>query len=228
MSSKVYDEHYYEKMWRTESGSLRWEDPAQQYDLNLKLNNLEHFFRYKGKVLFVGTAKGFEIRMARQRGWEAFGTDFSEYAISHCDPTIKDFIQLADSRNLPFPDDSFDVVAGFNTVEHTGRGKAEEVSLALKEASRVAKDGLLFKVAIKHWAVTHYLDPALIELQPLLFWIEGVERLGKHRFFHAEIGPAPLHTWIVYYCKEKWKRTLGDSQDTRYLAQQIENAIKKV
>lgn len=226
MTSKIYDEKYFEKGWRSESGHLTYEDPTQQYDLTLKINTLNKFFPEKGTVLFVGTAKGFEVRKAREQGWEAFGTDFSEYAIKNADPTILQFLRLADTRKLPHGEDQFDVVAGFNTIEHIEGGKRDEIISGLREASRVAKAGLLFKVALDHWVVTHCYDPAYIQLQPLSFWIREVERLGKHILFHAEIGTAPLHAWLVYYEKEKWEKVFGSNRDAVFWKEKIEEAIK--
>jgi len=228
LNSKIYGADYFEKGWRSESGKLRYEDPGQQYDLTLKINILSRFFSGKGTVLFVGTAKGFEVRKAREHGWEAFGTDFSEYAIENADPTIAQHIKLADTRQLPYQADQFDVVAGFNTVEHIGGGKRDEVILGLREISRVAKQGLLLKVALRHWVVTHCYDPGYIELQPLIFWIREVERLGKHLLFHAEIGIAPLHAWLVFYHKDLWEKKCGDNQDARFWKKQIEGAFTAV
>jgi len=219
-----YGEDYYERRWR-ESGALVWEHPAQQRQLKLKMSFLERFFE-KGSVLFIGCAKGFEVRMAREMGWDAYGTDFSEYAIAHADPEVKNYVRLADTRSLPFSQDAFDVVAGFNALEHVGAGKPNELSLAFKEVSRVARSGLLFKLSCKHWVVTTCLDPALIYLQPFTFWVEGIERLNKHLFFRAEVGSAPLHAWMVFYHKKKWDVLFGDNPDAKLWRQQIESALK--
>lgn len=222
--SHIYNEKYFEKGWR-QSESLVWDHPAQQQQLKLKMSFLERFFE-KGSILFVGCAKGFEVRMARERGWDAYGTDFSDYAVQNADPKVKDYVQKADTRKLPFGDDSFDVVAGFNTIEHVGAGEPEEILVALKEVSRVAKQGLLFKLSFRHWVVVSCVDPAFIELQPFAFWIEGIERLGKHLFFHSEVGPAPLHAWMVFYSKEKWSKTFGENKDAKFWAQQIEERLR--
>jgi len=221
---EIYDERYFERGWR-ESGSLVWDHRAQQSQLKLKLNFLERFFD-KGRVLFVGCAKGFEVRMARQMGWDAYGTDFSEYAVRNVDPAVRDYVRLADTRELPFEDDSFDVVAGFNSPEHVGGGRPEELRRGLCEVSRIASRGLLFKLSLRHWAVVSCLDPGFIELQPLSFWVEGVERLGKHRFFRAEVGTAPLHAWIAFYQVRKWDEFFGDNRDARFFAFQIEGSLR--
>jgi len=222
---EIYDESYFERGWR-ESGSLVWDHPAQQSQLRLKVHFLDRFFD-KGRVLFVGCAKGFEVRMARQMGWDAYGTDFSEYALRTVDPAVGDYVRLADTRELPFEDDSFDVVAGFNTLEHVGGGKPDEIGRAFCEVSRIASKGLLFKLSLRHWAVASCIDPGFIELQPFSFWVEGIERLGKHRFFRAEVGTAPLHAWVVFYQVREWDRFFGDHQDAKFWAGQIGNAIRR-
>lgn len=219
-----YGKNYFEKDWR-DSGALVWEHPSQQRQLKLKMHFLEAYFK-RGSVLFVGCAKGFEVRMAREMGWNAYGSDFSEYAVNHVDEKVKDYVKLADTRSLPFEDDFVDVVAGFNTLEHVGAGKPEELKLAFKEVSRVAKYGLLFKVSLKHWAVTTCIDPSFISLQPLSFYIEGIERLNKHLFFKAEMGSAPLHAWLVFYAKEKWYKTFEGNTDATFWRKQVEQAVK--
>jgi len=226
LNHRIYDKGYFEKGWRSESGKLQYEDPAQQYDLNLKIAMLNRFFPQKGTILFVGTAKGFEIRKAREHKWEAFGTDFSEYAIKNADPTIVQYLKLADTRKLPHAEDQFDVVAGFNTVEHIGGGHRAEIILGLREISRVAKTGILLKVALRHWVVTHCYDPGLIQLQPLSFWIREIERLGKHLLFHAEIGTAPLHIWLVFYHKDLWQQKFEDNRDAIFWKKQLEDTLE--
>jgi ubiquinone/menaquinone biosynthesis C-methylase UbiE len=64
------------------------------------------------------------------------GLDVSEYAITNALPTVRDDVQVADARSLPFPDKSFDVVVSINTVHNLDR---VDCIRALSEIERVAR-----------------------------------------------------------------------------------------
>ena len=64
------------------------------------------------------------------------GIDVSEYAINNSVSEIKKFVQIADAKKIPFPDNSFDVVISINTVHNLDRVECAE---ALREITRVSK-----------------------------------------------------------------------------------------
>lgn len=64
------------------------------------------------------------------------GIDISEYAISQALPEVRDSLLVANAKDLPFKDDSFDLVVSINTVHNL---ELEECKLAIKEISRVGK-----------------------------------------------------------------------------------------
>lgn len=89
-------------------------------------------------VLDIGCGKGFmlydlilEIPKIKIRG-----VDISNYAIKNAKNEIKDFVQVANARKLPFEDDSFDVVISINTIHNLEK---EDCGKALREISRVSK-----------------------------------------------------------------------------------------
>jgi ubiquinone/menaquinone biosynthesis C-methylase UbiE len=49
---------------------------------------------------------------------------------------IKNYIQIANAKKLPYPDDSFDIVISINTVDHL---PLEDCKNAISEINRVAK-----------------------------------------------------------------------------------------
>jgi SAM-dependent methyltransferase len=89
-------------------------------------------------LLDVGCAKGFmlydlsllipNIKLA--------GIDISEYAIENAVNEVAPFVSVANAVNLPFEDNSFDVVISINTVHNLER---EECAKALQEIERVSK-----------------------------------------------------------------------------------------
>lgn len=97
------------------------------------------------KVLDVGCAKGFMMYdMAEQiPGIVVKGVDISAYAIERAKEEMKPHVQVADARDLPFEDESFDAVISINTVHNLER---EDCGRALGEIMRVSKGGAFVTV----------------------------------------------------------------------------------
>ena len=97
------------------------------------------------KVLDVGCAKGFMMHDFSEMipGIEVQGVDISKYAIKNCMPSVKDFVQVADARELPYEDNSFDLVISVTTVHNFDR---EECIKALQEIDRVSKKNAFITV----------------------------------------------------------------------------------
>ncbi len=88
-----------------------------------------------GPVLDVGCAKGYLVYVLRQRGVEAYGVDWSEYAIGSAGPDVQRFLQRASATDLPFPDGRFALAVTFDVLEHLDGAMA---GLALVECARVS------------------------------------------------------------------------------------------
>ena len=76
-------------------------------------------------------------------GIEVQGVDISNYAIENCMPSVKDFLQVADARELPFDDNYFDLVISVTTVHNFDRGDCIK---ALQEIDRVSKNNAFITV----------------------------------------------------------------------------------
>lgn len=90
------------------------------------------------KVLDVGCAKGFMMYDFQRLipGITVKGIDVSEYAVENAKEEVKEHIQVADARKLPFEDNSFDLVISINTIHNLNR---EDCKIALQEIERVSK-----------------------------------------------------------------------------------------
>ena len=71
------------------------------------------------------------------------GIDISNYAIQNSMECVKNKLQVADARELPFQDDSFDLVISITTVHNFDR---EDCMAALKEINRVSKGNAFITV----------------------------------------------------------------------------------
>ena len=92
----------------------------------------------ESKVLDVGAGKGFMLYDFQQLipGITVQGIDVSSYAIENGKEEVKPFLQVADARNLPFDDHSFDLVISINTIHNLDQ---EDLAKALKEITRVSR-----------------------------------------------------------------------------------------
>jgi SAM-dependent methyltransferase len=97
------------------------------------------------RVLEVGCGSGVFLRAAADRGAEVYGVDASEALIDLARSRVPEAdLRVGDMQFLPFEDDRFDAVAGFNSFFF-----AQDMVAALREAGRVAKPGA--PVAIQVW-----------------------------------------------------------------------------
>ena len=83
---------------------------------NSTLDEFEKF-RKTNKILDVGCGNGWFLEEARKRGWEVYGTEYSETAIKICKEKGIEMIQgqlLSDT----FSEDKFDVITSFEVLEH--------------------------------------------------------------------------------------------------------------
>ncbi len=108
-----------------------------------KLNEIDNYkIGKKGKVLDVGCAYGFFLQAAKKWGWQVTGVDISPYAIKMLKKNkIKGIV--GDLRKIKFPQNSFDLVTTFHTLEHAN----DPVSL-LKEIKRILKPGGMILVGV--------------------------------------------------------------------------------
>ena len=103
----------------------------------------------EASVLDVGCAKGFMLHDFKELmpKLTIAGIDISEYAIEHAIETVrkahrrqrlsvKPFLRVGNAKELPYPDNSFDLVISINTVHNLA---LEECKQALREIQRVSR-----------------------------------------------------------------------------------------
>lgn len=98
------------------------------------------------QLLDVGCATGLAAKLAADRGAAVYGLDAAENSIAIARSRVPrgDF-RIGDLEELPWADDSFDVVTGFNAFQFA----ADKVN-ALRQARRVAKPN--GRVAMAVWS----------------------------------------------------------------------------
>ena len=106
----------------------------------------EHYgLTSKSRILDVGCAKGFMLHEFLEAipGVTVAGIDISDYVLGQAMDTVKPFISLGDCKELPFPDNSFDLVISIATIHNPELG---EVKMALCELERVSCKDKFIKV----------------------------------------------------------------------------------
>ena len=89
-------------------------------------------------ILDVGCAKGFMLYDFKRLlpNIKVKGIDVSSYAIENCMEDLKHDVQVANALNLPFEDNSFDLVISITTVHNFDK---TDCIKALKEIERVSR-----------------------------------------------------------------------------------------
>jgi SAM-dependent methyltransferase len=100
-------------------------------------------------LLDVGCAKGFMLYDLKQAvpGITVKGIDVSEYAIENAKEEVRSDVSVASAIDLPFEDNSFDVVISINSIHNLER---KECGIALQEIERVSKGKSFITVDAYH------------------------------------------------------------------------------
>ena len=105
-----------------------------------------HFgFSEASSLLDVGCAKGFMLVDFKKQmpNMKFHGVDISKYAIENCHEDVRDCLSVADAKELPFEDNSFDFVISINTIHNLD---LDDCKRAIKEIERVSRKGSFLTV----------------------------------------------------------------------------------
>lgn len=104
------------------------------------VKRLQKFYNLnsKSKILDVGCGKGFLLHDLKELipGITVQGIEISKYAVENAMEDVKPFIFQGNAKELPFSDNTFDLVLAINTIHNL---PLEDCFKALKEIQRVSK-----------------------------------------------------------------------------------------
>lgn len=133
--ASLYNESYYDS-W----GLDGCEDATERMKhdtFNDKLDAIEKFMPGKGRILDIGCATGFFLDAARQRGWDPYGVELSEYSSGIARRKIGgDRIITGRVEEAAFNDAAFDAIIMTDVIEHVC-----DVRSFLLEVTRILKPG---------------------------------------------------------------------------------------
>ena len=149
-----------------------FEHSRMRYELEPYIIDFAAFDQYKGKnVLEIGVGLGAEHQKFAEAGAILNGIDLTNRAISHTRQRFEHFdltsqMETGDAENLPFNDESFDLVYSWGVLHHT-----PDTAKAIDEVYRVLKPGGEAKVMIYHkYSLVGYMlwiKYAFLRLKPL-------------------------------------------------------------
>ncbi len=133
--AKKWDVDYWDGDRKTGYGGYRYDGRWRKVADAM----VQHYgIRPGDRILDVGCGKGFLLYDFTQAvpGVEVDGIDVSTYAIEHAKEEVKPFLHVADAAELPFADQSFDLVISINTLHNL---YCYDLHKALKEIVRVGR-----------------------------------------------------------------------------------------
>lgn len=81
-------------------------------------------FRKTNRLLDVGCGIGYFLEVAKERGWEVYGTEFTDRAVEICSQKGI-YIQKGALKDASFDLEMFDVITSFEVIEHINNPQEE-------------------------------------------------------------------------------------------------------
>lgn len=135
LNPEFYDRAYFDGTTKSNYGRYGTESSPFGLHADAIENCLAHY-ELSGPVLDVGCATGYLVAELCRRGIDAWGVDWSAYAVSNAVPGAAATVRCASGTSLPFGDRRFALAVTFDVFEHLDRETAE---LVLKECARVSE-----------------------------------------------------------------------------------------
>ena len=106
-------------------------------ELNLIFLEMTNLLDKSKKILEIGCGTGVLVDALTRAGMNITGTDISQSAINHGLEKYPNLdLRIAPAEQMPFDDESFDIVISFDLLEHI-----KQVDLHLQQVARILKKG---------------------------------------------------------------------------------------
>lgn len=187
--AKKWDFDYWDGDRRINYGGYKYDGRWAKVATEMK----KHYGIKPGdKILDIGCGKGFLLYDFTQvvPGVEVSGVDISSYAIENSLEDVKPNLQVCSATELPFEDNSFDLVFSINTMHNL---YAHELDAALREMERVGKNNKYIcvesyrneeeKTNLLYWQVT---CEAFNTPEEWKWWFKQTGYTGDYSFIYFE------------------------------------------
>ena len=168
-----------------------------RYKVSPEIFSFAQFTRFRGKkVLEIGVGAGTDFLQWVRAGADTYGVDLTEEAIDHVKHRLSLYnlqasgYAVADSENLPFEENTFDLVYSWGVIHHT-----PNTIKALDEIIRVMKPNGQAKIMIYHrhslLAFFFWIKHALLKGKPFktiadILWFK-MESIGTKAYTVKEV-----------------------------------------
>ena len=186
--SSFYDEIYFDGQGKSNYGGYTLQSSPFARHAESVAGHMRAF-GLVGPVLDVGCAKGYLVCVLRKRGIDAFGVDWSKYALATASPDVRRYLWLASAVQLPFASQAFSLTVTYDVLEHMDKPNARS---ALQECARVSQRQLhqVNTGRLPEWGYEHD-DSHALQLS-LSQWRVMVAELGLAGTTVCEPNPVPL------------------------------------
>jgi len=184
-----YDEEYFVgskggKPYVSENGSIkRWSyyNPMGEWLGAEPIMKVMKKLLNPRNMLDAGCGRGTFCAYAKDVGIEAYGIDFSPWAVDNPYPRAKGLIELGDVRNMRFPDASYDLVFASDIMEHIYE---EDLDKVISEFQRVARKWIFYNISVTEEGNRLVLErgklptyfsaavPGHVTVMPPSFWLQ--------------------------------------------------------
>jgi len=107
---------------------------TEEKNMNMYLNNIKKY-KHSGKLLDIGCATGLFMLRAEAVGFDVYGVDVSEYAVSIARQRFGTRVIKSSVEKANYPKEYFDVVTMFDVIEHL-----KDPRIVLKKVRTLMKD----------------------------------------------------------------------------------------
>jgi len=171
--SKIFSREYFDEI------------EEYRYSIEPEIFSFAQFTRFKDcKVLEVGVGTGTDFIQWVRAGVRAYGLDLTQESVEYVKKRLKVYglkaeeVRLADAENLPYPDNTFDLVYSWGVIHHS-----PNTIRALEEIIRVTRPEGKCKIMV-------YNRHSLSAFYKYLYW--GILR-GK---------PFRSISWLLFHHQE--------------------------
>ena len=189
----------YDERWYFEGGSSCYqgywwgERGGMGENINRRMltiiNSFPDMFQGK-KILDVGCAAGYYVKVMRDCGYEAYGCDPSNWIINREETLMtpyKKYLKVGTAQKIPF-ENKIDTVLALNVLEHCDEN---ELSSFLSELNRLKTTNLVIQVP-QIDDPEAFIDPTHKLIKPLEWWNEKFASIGFHLVKNIPYVGAPI------------------------------------
>jgi len=149
-----------ENVYRYQLGAPDWQDrlsARMRQDYSKKVQEIEDLFGsvFEKTLLDIGSGWGTFLIPAAKAGAKVVGVDIKKERVAITNRRLNVMklsaqILLASGKDLPFADETFDIVTCFSVLEHV-----DEPNAVLNEIIRVLKRGGLFRMHVPNYCMPY-------------------------------------------------------------------------